>query len=395
MSIDNVSPERKRSLRRLIKLMNKRHAMPFPINKPLLDCFELVVTPEEADFLLKMGLAPQIYKQAASHSDLPEASFHPFFTTLLKKGLVVAQPSESGEELFLVSGIMVGWFEMQLADGQETPEKEEFARRIEKLFKSWQKMNFFPLRNYVNYKFRKESKPHHSIVAINQPEEKEKKRHIAMDQAVEVPETKVYPTKTIRELIEKYGEDNQIAVVHCFCRQWRKMLNEPCRFNIPSESCVVIGTATKYVVDYGIGRYIAKEEALAIIEEIQKKGAVHQVFHEDEDIHRPEMAICNCCWDCGGVLASYNKAVFPLHLKSYYTAQITDSSLCNGCGKCEKYCPVNAIAIEDGNSTIDAHRCIGCGQCAFQCPEGAVTLESNERSVLLPLQKKASLRAVQ
>ena len=72
MSIDNVSSERKRSLRRLIKLMNKRHAMPFPINKPLLDCFELVVSPEETDFLLRMGLAPQTYKQAASHSDLSE-----------------------------------------------------------------------------------------------------------------------------------------------------------------------------------------------------------------------------------------------------------------------------------------------------------------------------------
>lgn len=393
MSIDTVSPERKRSLRQLVKLMNQRHAMPFPISKPLLDCFELVVTPEEADFLLRMGLESKTYEQAASLSDLSEETFRPFFTTLLKKGLVAPQLSASSEELFLVNGIMVGWFEMQLADGQETPEKKEFARRVEALFQSWRKMNFFPLRNYVNYKFRKVSKPHHSIAAIDQPEKNGGKRHIAVDHVVAVPETKVYPTKTISELIQKYGDENRIAVVHCFCRQWRKMLHEPCRFDIPSESCVVIGAASKYAVDYGIGRYIDKEEALKIMDEIQKKGAIHQVFHEDEDIHRPEIAICNCCWDCCGVLASYNKAVFPLHVKSYYAAQIADKSLCTGCGKCEKYCPVHAITLEDKMSVIDANKCIGCGQCAFQCPEGALKLEFKERSVVLPLQKKTRLRA--
>lgn len=393
MSIESVSPERKQSLRQLVKLMNKRHAMPFPINMPLLDCFELVIEPDETEFLLRMGLEPKTYEQAASLSDLSEEAFPPFFTTLLKKGLVAPHLKESTEELFLVNGIMVGWFEVQLADGQETPEKQEFARRVEKLFQSWRKMNFFPLRNYVNYKFRKESKPHQSIVAVNEPEKKGNQRHLAVGQAVAVPEAKIYPPGTINELIETYGDENRIAVVHCFCRQWRKLLHEPCRFDIPSESCVVIGAASKYAVDYGIGRYISKGEALEIIGEIQKKGAIHQVFHEDEDIHRPEIAICNCCWDCCGVLASYNKGVFPLHLKSYYAARIADQSLCNGCGKCETYCPVNAITVEDGNSRIDTNKCIGCGQCAFQCPEGAFGLEFKERSVLLPLQKGARLRA--
>lgn len=394
MGINKVSSERKQSLRSLAKLMNKRHTMPFPITKPLLDCFEMVVSPEETDFLLRMGLKPHTYGEAASLSDSSEESFRSFFKALLEKGLVVSQWTENGQELFSVNGIMVGWFEVQLADGKETPDKKEFAHRVDRLFKSWQRMNFFPLRNYLNYRFRRGSKPHHSIVAINQPDKTNKKRQVIVDRAIALPETKVYPTKTIYELIDKYGKDNRIALVNCFCRQWRKMVNEPCRFNLPSEACIVIGDATRYVVNYGIGRYISREDALEIIQQVQKKGAIHQVFHESENINLPEIAICNCCWDCCGVLASYNRGAFPLHLKTYYTAQVVDSSLCKGCGKCEKYCPVNAISMENEKSSIDTGKCIGCGQCTYLCPEGTITLESNERNVLLPLQKRSSVRAL-
>jgi ferredoxin len=339
-----------------------------------------------------MGTETLTYDQVASLSDLSEESFRPFFETILRKGLVWTQYREDGEELYYMPGIMLGWFEMVLSDGKETPEKKEFARRVDRLFQSWKKMNFFPLRNLLNYKFKRDSKALRRIVLTKRPSEIRETIQIDVQKKLKTPETKIYPFQSVYELIEKYGDKNKIAVVHCFCRQWRKLVGESCRFDLPAESCIVIGDASKYVVDYGIGRYISKEKALEIIEEVQEKGAIHQVFHEREDINRTEIAICNCCWDCCGVLGSYNRGIIPLHFKSYYSAQISDSSLCTGCGTCIKYCPVQAISLKDNKSQIDVEKCIGCGQCELKCPEGVITLEFKKRDVILPLQKKSEVR---
>jgi len=392
MSKAKMSKEREKSLRQLAKLMNTRHQFPFPITKPLLYCFDAVITPEEVQFLLRMGPEQYTYEQAARLRDLPEEAFRKFFETLLKKGLIWSTTGAEGADRFYVPGIMVGWFEMFLSDGQETPEKQEFAELLDTLFKSWGKMNFFPLRSLMNLRYRRHAKPHQSIAPVAGPEAEGQPKKLMVDRQVKVPEVEIHRTSKVYDLIEKHGSENAIAVMHCFCRQWRKMVNESCRFDCPSESCMVIGEGSRYVVRSGIGRYVSKEEALDLIRRLQEKGAVHQMFHEDENVSRPEMAICSCCWDCCGVLGSYNRGILPLQLKSYFEAQIVDESLCQGCGTCEEHCPVQAIVVQDGNSRLNTEKCIGCGQCELKCPEGAIQMVPKERVVMLPLQKRSEAR---
>ena len=129
-----------------------------------------------------------------------------------------------------------------------------------------------------------------------------------------------------------------------------------------------------------------------MVRELQAKGAVHQVFHKDEDVNNPELAICNCCWDCCGVFGSYNRGILPLNLHSYYEAQLRDPSLCIGCATCVDFCPVHAIAMVEDKCKIDPATCIGCGQCEIHCPEEAISLNENERRVFLPLKKKSEAR---
>jgi len=387
-----MSPGRRKDLRILAKRMNARQRDPFPLHKTLIDCFEIGITPEENAFLLKMGDDPLTYEELAALSGVPEEDFRPVFTGMRRKGLLWPEPAEDGEERYGLAGIMVGWFEMFLSDGNKTPEQQEFSRSLEKYFRYLKKMNFFPIRNFHNRMVKRHAKPPRSIAAAKKPAGDVRAVQLELNIPLDSPETAVSPTRSVYALVDKYGAVNEIALMHCFCREWKRMVDEPCRLDVPSEACMVIGNLSRHVVDIGIGRSITKEKALALIEDLQRKGAVHQIFYSGDDIDRPEMAICNCCWDCCGVFGSYNRGIIPLRLKSFYTARISDVESCTGCGICAGYCPVGAISVDNGKARIRSEKCIGCGQCELQCPEGAAALEFAERDVILPLQKKSEAR---
>jgi ferredoxin len=391
MSSTTIVPERSKKLRRLAELMNTRHKNPFPVADELLSCFDIALTDEEIDFLLKMGVEPYTVEDAASRSGLPEIEFKAFFEGLAKKGLAWPQESEDDKEIFALPGIMLGWFEIYLSDGEETPEKREFSRRLDTMFKSFGKFNTFALRPFLNDRVRS-SQPHQSILVPRSAPTREKGVVIPVGQSIEVEPAKVYLSRTVEELIEKHGDAGSIAVVHCFCRQYHKMVEEPCRFQHPPKSCIAIGSLARHSIKQGTVQALSKSEALALVKELQKKGAVHQVFHKEEDIHNPEIAICNCCWDCCGVFGSYNRGLIPLNLHSYFEARIDDETLCTGCGTCEDYWPVQAISLSDDRCRIDLQKCIGCGQCEIQCPEQAIRMDANERTVFLPLKSKDKAR---
>ncbi len=385
-----MTSERYRKLRQLAKLMNQQNITGIPVTRQLLECFDVVITPEENDFLLKMGRERFTFEQAFSDSNLTKDDFSNFLTGMLKKGILWSEYANDGTEYFRLAPILVGWFEIYLSDGQETEQKKEFARRVDKLFKFWGKFNRFPARGLLNMRVGKGT-PHKQVFTAAKKEEK-KSVKVQLNRKVEASDTQIYPAKSVFELIEKYGDKNEIAVLHCFCRQWHKMVDEPCSFDHPAESCIVIGQRSQYIVNYGIGKYISKSEALDLIEVLQKKGAVHQVFHDREDINLPEIAICNCCWDCCGILGSYNRGLLPLFVKAHYLAKIVDVDNCTACGLCVKFCPVNALKLENDKIVLDASKCIGCGQCELKCANGVMKLFPLERDVALPMVKKSEAR---
>lgn len=49
---------------------------------------------------------------------------------------------------------------------------------------------------------------------------------------------------------------------------------------------------------------------------------------------------------------------------------------CTACGRCVKWCPVDAIAITpDRVARIDYELCYGCGECVAACPYGAIAIQ--------------------
>ena len=392
MNRSTISKEREERLKKLAGLMNTRHQNPYPISDPLLDCLDHVLTSEEMDFLIEMGTDPYTYEQASSRTTLPENRFEDFFEGLLRKGYIWPHDTPDETQWYKLPGFMLGAFEVYLADGEETPDKREFARRLDALLQSFGKLNTFPTRNFFNAQVRK-SRPQQSILIPGSGSKAEGRgRTIAVGKTIDSQPARVYPAGTVEELIEKYGDEQNIAVIHCFCRQYHKMMDEACRFEHPPQSCVAIGSLARFAVRYGTGRYLSKTEAIGLLHELQSKGAVHQVFHQDEDIQKPEIAICNCCWDCCGVFGSYNRGIIPLNLHAFFIARLADESSCIGCGTCVDYCPVQAISLVDDISRIDTEKCIGCGQCELQCSQDAIRMVENERTVFLPLLKKSEAR---
>jgi ferredoxin len=53
-----------------------------------------------------------------------------------------------------------------------------------------------------------------------------------------------------------------------------------------------------------------------------------------------------------------------------------NSSMCTGCGICERKCPANAIKVYDQKAELNQESCIRCGICHSVCPRDAVRHDS-------------------
>lgn len=390
----NISEERHILLKRLAKKMNSQSSYPLPITKHLITCFDIAINQTEAEFLDKVDTCFYSYSELLNLSSLTKKQFDTFLKNILRKGLINYVENKQSDNNYVLSPIIVGWFEVYLAGGEETEDRKLFAEAFEKYSNSRLFLNHFPIRNVLNLWFKRKLKPYARVAQTGKISTKEN-RIISVNKNINAGNHGIFSTNSIYELINNLPDDNEVVAVYCFCRQWKKMVKQPCQFNHYGESCIIIGRAAKTALKAGLGRIVSKKEAFDIIQDTSEKGAVHQVFHEYMDIEKPEIAICNCCWDCCGVIGSYNRGLGPLCTKAYYIAGITYPDKCVGCGKCIKFCPVNAIKPVDASVSIDRGKCIGCGQCQLQCPQEVFELTTLERNVYLPIQKKSEARLFQ
>lgn len=367
----------------LANLMNEQSETPTIVTDDLAYVLDAALEPEEVAFLLKMGGGNLRRSQVEKNVKLPEHEFERIFEALLEKGHIADFESENSDDqpVFHLMSIFPGWFELYLMRGTETPDRKEFSRRLSRYFSK--ATEFDP--EVINAVMR-DTAPHRSIAVVNPPEPE----MISLNQEVMPPVNEIYPAHSIFNVLEQLDENDTITLGHCFCRQQRKMDDDPCRMGMPAESCMGLGPAADHLIKRGIARRITKDEAIQFIKDVGEKGAIHQVGRlvplKDFKSKLEVDVICNCCWDCCGVLGNYSRGNTPFLLKAYYIAEIPDREMCAGCAVCEGYCPVGAISVgEEGFAEINPDMCCGCGQCALHCEDGAVHLRPFEREVFLPL----------
>jgi ferredoxin len=385
---------RKGDLRKLVNLMNKQNKRFMPPLEPLLKMIDLCITPEELGLLLKMGTALYSYEQVVALSRMNSEKFNSIFDALKQKAFIGIKNPETSEEKYSLHPFVVGWFEGQVSFLIGRPEEKEFAQKYMEFYNSARKLNIFPVRQIMNLVSKYAPATNQSVGIVRESKNAKGKSTIIIDEKIVAPDSKIYPTSSINDMIMEYGTKSIIGQFKaCMCRQMMSKADDPCRLKMPDDiGCMGFGEGIKTYMKYGYMRQISKEQAYDIVQKARDCGAVHTVFHEMDDTKLPQIGLCNCCWDCCGIFRCYNMGATPLKYSCYYMAQITDNSRCTGCGKCEKYCPTAAIKVVEKKVVLDTKKCIGCGQCVHQCVRFVVDLVENKRTAFLPMLKKSEAR---
>ncbi len=178
-----------------------------------------------------------------------------------------------------------------------------------------------------------------------------------------------------RELIK---QQSKISVQNCICKQKKDLQEESCSRIQEREICLAFSTGAYYYIEHGLGREIAQEEALKLLDFAEQKGLVLSPGNAQKTF-----AMCLCCGDCCEFLVHLKKYPKPSSLvDNNYYGQV-DADLCIGCETCLDRCQMDAISIVDGISTINLDRCVGCGLCVTTCSEEALSLQQKSEDELI------------
>ncbi len=366
----------KDKIEELADLMNEQSVHPLQTSDELFYIFDAALSTEEVDFLICMGGGTHSREKLQKKIGLDQKEFDRILQSLLYKGPVAVIRDADDIKSYHIMCIYPGWFEFYMMRGVDDAEHREFARRIEKMYTAAYE---FGNEEVIN-ELVKDVGPHLSVALTTEP------KTITLNKTL-TAENHVYEAASITGLFAGLADDEFISVGHCLCRFEKELIGDPCRANMPMETCMSIGPAAEHLIEQGISRKISKEEAISMVQKFQDLGCVHQTGRtiplKNFKTKYPVDVICNCCWDCCGVIGNYNRGYLPLTVTAYYRAEIVPEN-CTACGICADKCPVGIISVADV-ATINEELCIGCGQCRHHCEYDAVLLKEDRRVVFLPM----------
>ncbi len=360
----------------------KQGMFPFPVNDTTLAILKEAIGDAEPELDLLAAFdkkSSQTLAELAASSGMPEETLLALTASLAKKGILFNQPNSAGTMVFRVLPLMmVGLMEYMFMGPLKWDERE---KRLAVLFQTL----LDQVRDRVQQDYDKlaplfqMAPPIDRTVPVRETNDGKPIRILPINRAIDATD-QVLSSQSVEAIIDKFDD---IAVGHCFCRQRRALLGEPCHTHSPLENCFTFGKSARHTAAQGFARMIDKAEAIRIMREAEAAGLVHKAFHPNSRTDRPETSICNCCKDCCDTLRGWREGGFPLINATHYLSVI-DADRCSGCGTCVDRCPMDAIQIgASGKAEREEASCFGCGVCARFCPEEAIALQEGERKVFI------------
>jgi NAD-dependent dihydropyrimidine dehydrogenase PreA subunit len=179
-----------------------------------------------------------------------------------------------------------------------------------------------------------------------------------------------------------------IGVSLCYCRHKMEHVGRACE--APRDICLTFGGTARSLSKHGYAREVSPSEGLELLHEAQQRGLVQF----GENVRERPAFICNCCGCCCEAMLAAKRFGFlhPVHTTNYIVS--LDRAACDGCGKCVKACPVDALQLVSAGESAhpgrkraaaDENLCLGCGVCVPACPKAGVRLTARKERVITPV----------
>lgn len=332
-----------------------------PWNKELNELLRAIVTPEEAELIVKMPFLFSGIDRISQLTKMPKVKLAGMLETLSAKGMVM-DFFIGCEFKYMPSPFVVGIFEFTMMRSNAA-EKKSRAKL---------------LTAYLDEgSFLRENFPPGSQISVSRAVPHKE----ALGDHVEILDY---------EKVESFvAENDRFALTDCCCRHAREHSNAgDCAK--PLHACTSFGHAADYLVKNGMARKSSREEVLDKCQQARDMGLVF----ETDNVKKQNMFLCLCCGCCCEILLAMNThGISSALVTSTCIAEVKEAD-CTGCTLCAKECPVNAISMvetaipnSDRKSKvplIDTNFCMGCGVCSLKCRPRAIKLEKRGKRVIHP-----------
>jgi len=334
------------------KLREKISSWPIrvPRSKEVMEVLRILFTGEEAEFLTHFTAPyqdPETMDQIVERREEPREKVQAIVDRLVLRGMLFKFTSKTdGNVYYSLMPMIPGIFEFYFSSGRDSDEKRKVAELFEKHYISGGGME----GGASNY-------PWARVMPIE--------KTITLNKEISVTHV-ILPFEKMSEFLKT---SRKIAVINCACRTKKKC-------DHPLETCLAFDYYAEFMAERGFGRYLSVEEALELLEGMEKAGLVHSTLNTQT---RPQF-VCNCCTCACLILRGLSELHNPRAIAKSNFLPVRDDELCSKCKKCVRICQMGANVYhaphdkERERILLLEERCIGCGLCAYHCPNSAIKL---------------------
>ncbi len=355
-----VNPDRSY---RLLQQRLDRNVTGAPETPVFMQILKLLFSPSDAEIARQMPTNFTKLSDLARRLNVPADELLDILSGMAERGVVI-DIERRGERYFSLAPVVIGFFEFTFMRLRPDAPLPELARLFEAYFKENDR--------FARAVFQHETQIGRSLV-----------REEALPAGVNGEHVEILDWERASSIVKTATD---AAVSLCACRHHASHLNEAC--DRPLRTCLSFNYGASMLVRNGVAERISNGEAMDILELAKANGLAQTA----DNVQRNVSYICNCCGDCCGMMSAIRRFDIRHAIVTSNWISDIDLSRCNGCGRCSKVCPVNAITIEEQQLTNrrkrwavrDADLCLGCGVCYSACRHGALSMNPRPRRVFTP-----------
>jgi len=321
---------------------------------------KLLFSPEEAELARRIPGQPTSLDVLSRKLDIPADKLDEKMTEMAQRGLVMDLEHKS-QRYFTLSPVVIGFFEFTFMRARDDLPMAELARLFNEYFTQDDRFDRLVFQGQTQLG-----------------------RRLVNEEALpEEAHTEILDWERASYIIQTASP---IGVSLCPCRHELSHLGKAC--DQPQLVCLSLNYAADALIRNSIAQPLTIDEAMRLLEKCKEAG----LAQTGDNVQRKVTYICNCCGCCCGMVHAIKAYNIRNAIVSSNWIMEVDLSKCNGCGKCVKACPTEAIEIVEERkgekkrrwAVRDETLCLGCGVCYSTCKFGGITLKPRPQRVLTP-----------